>query len=131
MSEHINMCPKCGNMDSSNPNCDKCKETKARIRKFKDAFAAKTPNQMSNLTPEQIIELAKKQIGYNRHLELTGKMKADSIMFHWIEGYKYSLTQQQQEQKELLKKCFVAGLNSQYYPWQPKFDEWYKQNNNG
>lgn len=79
------------------------------------------PNQMNKLTLEQIIELAKKEIGYNRHLKLTDKKSADTVLYHWIEGYKYSLTQQ----KESYKKCFEAGRQSKDYPWEPKFNEWH------
>ena len=41
---------------------------------------------------DEIIELAKKEIHYTRHLKLVGKEKADMVMWFWIEGFKKALT---------------------------------------
>lgn len=45
---------------------------------------------------------AKKRIGYQRHLTLSGKPTADSVLFHVIEGAKMI----KEEQPALLRKLF-------------------------
>lgn len=37
---------------------------------------------------DEIYELGKKDIGYDRHLAIVGKEKADNVLYFWMKGYK-------------------------------------------
>src|SRR6185436_3386379 len=40
------------------------------------------------MTDDEIYELGKKEIDYERHLTLFGKKKADNVLYFWMKGYK-------------------------------------------
>lgn len=51
-------------------------------------------NDLNNqLTKNQIIELAKKAINYDREVEMTGKTRADGFLHGWVDGYYHRMQQ--------------------------------------
>lgn len=44
------------------------------------------------MTQDQIYELGKKQVDYDRQLAVAGKTAADTVLYFWMEGFKYHMT---------------------------------------
>ena len=42
---------------------------------------------------EEIREIGKKEVAYNRQLALLGKKEADTVLYFWMAGYKYQNSQ--------------------------------------
>lgn len=58
---------------------------------------------MSNterLTAEQIYELGKKEVSYDRQLAVLGKKDADAVLYFWMEGYNFRDQETQALQRE-------------------------------
>tara|TARA_R110000751_G_scaffold209525_4_gene313394 strand:- start:104 stop:250 length:147 start_codon:yes stop_codon:yes gene_type:complete len=40
---------------------------------------------------DEIRELGKKEIGWERHRKLTGESSANSVLYHWMVGFKKAM----------------------------------------
>ena len=44
------------------------------------------------MTQDQIYDLGKKEVDYDRQLAVAGKTAADTVLYFWMEGFKYHMT---------------------------------------
>lgn len=43
------------------------------------------------MKPEDVKELGKKLIGYDRQIAICGKVAADNVLYFWMQGYNYRM----------------------------------------